>query len=67
MDPSLGTSTDLRAAYLGVSDQVIDGPVHELYRVHHRDRHERRLSSHRLNPSYVFEDMYPEYDIAYGG
>jgi hypothetical protein len=49
----------LRAAYPGVSDQVIDGPVHGLHRVHHHDGHERRLSSHRLNPSYVFEDMYP--------
>ena len=57
---------DLRAAYPGVSDQVIDGPVHELYRVHHHDRHERRFSSHHLNPSYVFEDMHPEFEIAYG-
>jgi hypothetical protein len=58
---------DLRAAYPGVSDQVIDGPVHELYRVHHHDRHDRHFSSHRLHSSYVFEDMYPEFDIAYGG
>ena len=58
---------DLRAAYPGVSDQVIDGPVHELYRVHHRNTHDRRFSSHRLHSSYVFEDMYPEFDIAYGG
>ncbi len=58
---------DLRAVYPGVSDQVIDGPVPELYRVHHRNTHNRRFSSHRLHFSYVFEDMYPEFDIAYGG
>ncbi len=68
MDPPWGlVRQDLRAAYPGVSDQVIDGPVHDLYRVHHHDRHDRHCSSHRLSASYVFEDIYPEFDITYGG
>ena len=50
----------MRASYLGVSDQVIDGPMHDVYRAHHHDRHDHR-------GSYVFEDIYyPEFDIAYG-
>ena len=52
---------DLRTAYPGVSDQVIDGPVHDLYRAHHHDRQDRHFSSHLLSASYVFED------ITYGG
>jgi hypothetical protein len=31
---------DMRASYLGVSDQVIDGPMHDVYRAHHHDRHD---------------------------
>jgi hypothetical protein len=49
----------MRAAYPGVSDQAIDGPIHDLYRAHHHD-------SHLRSGSYVFEDMYPEFDITYG-
>ena len=51
---------DMRASYLRVSAQVIDRLIHDLYRAHHHDRHDRR-------GSYLFEDMYPEFDIAYGG
>jgi len=33
---------DIRASYPGVSDQVIDGPIHDLYRAHHHhDSHDR--------------------------
>ena len=28
---------DMRASYSEVSDQVIDGPIHDLYRAHHHD------------------------------
>jgi hypothetical protein len=57
----------MRAAYPGVSDQVIDGPIHDLYRVHHHDRHDHSYRPHNRSASYVFEDMYPEFDITYGG
>ena len=50
---------NMRASYPGVSDQVIDGPMHDLYRAHYHYSQKRR-------GSYVFEDMYPEFDIAYG-
>ena len=50
----------MRTSYPAVSDQIIDGPIHDLYRVHHHDRHDR-------SGSYVFEDMYPEFEITYGG
>ena len=51
---------DMRASYPEVSDQVNDGPIHDLYRAHHHDMHDRR-------GSYVFEDIYPaDFDIAYG-
>ena len=59
---------DMRPAYPGVSDQVIDGPIHDLYRAHHHDRHDRSYrsqKSHNRSANYVFEDMYPEFDIAY--
>ena len=49
----------MRASYPGLSDQAFDGPIHDLYRAHHHDRHDRRSS-------YVFEDIYPKFDIAYG-
>ncbi len=57
----------MRAAYPGVSDQVIDGPIHDLYRVHHHDMRDRSYRPHDRSASYVFEDMYPEFDITYGG
>jgi len=51
---------NMRASYPEVSDQVIDGSIHDLYRAHHHDMHDRR-------GSYVFEDIYPaDFDIAYG-
>jgi hypothetical protein len=61
---------DMRAAYPGVSDQVFDGLIHDLYRAHHHDRHDRSYRSqrsHNRSANYVFEDMYPEFDIAYVG
>ena len=51
----------MRTSYPGVSDQIIiDGPIHDLFRAHHHDSYDR-------SGSYVFEDMYPEFDITYGG
>ena len=50
-----------------MSEKAIDGPIHDLYRVFHRDRHDRSYRSHNPSASYVFEDMYPDYDITYGG
>jgi len=48
--------------------EVIDGPIHDLYRVHHHDMmRDRSYRPHDRSASYVFEDMYPEFDITYGG